>query len=123
MSCLLAKQTPDLAGQPSPPVSDLAVAQLQTASCTGSPDQMSLDQAQYCGQALDGRAPYETGDYLAGSPVKNSLCAGADLQKLQHYQTSNFYFVFCFASTPFSFATRVVGLRWVSSAPGGPASR
>ena len=72
-----------------------------------SPDQISSDQAQHCGQALDGRAPHETGDYLAGSPAENSLCARADLQKLQHYQTSNFYFVFCFASTLVSSAARV----------------
>ena len=79
---------------------------------------MSYDQAQYLGQVLDGCAPHKTGDYLAGSPAKNHLCVGADLQTLQHYQTSNFYFVFCFVSTLFSSATRVADLRLVSSAPG-----
>ena len=114
LTCLPAEQTPDLAGQPSPLHPDLAAAQLQTASCAGSLDQMSSDQSQYSEQALDGCAPHETGDYLASSPAKNHLCAEADLQTLQHCQTSSFCLIFCFASTLFSAAARVADLRLVS---------
>ena len=68
--------------------------------------------------APDGNALHIAGGSLAGSPAEIVLHAGLDHLMSQHYQTSNFCFVFYFASTLVSFAARVVDLKRVSSAPG-----